>query len=162
MRMSSLVKVVALTVVLGYPSLSGAQVAPADAQAFMGSWAIDVNTPAGPISVDLTVTEANGAVAAEVGGGTTGGPMAAVSEITKNGSSLVMKYEADVQGAVTPITLTAEVGFDEYFKRDEWTPVRVTVANNGPDIEGAIIIDQGNSTPTASVKFAVGVGFTSV
>ena len=78
----------------------------------MGTWAIDVNTPGGPISVDLTVSEVDGAVAAEVGGGTSGSPMTAVSEITKNGSSLVMKYEANVQGAVTPITLTAEADGD--------------------------------------------------
>ena len=113
MRMSSLVKAAVLTMVLVYPSVSGAQtVTPADAEAFMGTWTIDVNTPGGPISVDLTVTEADGKVAAEVGGGTSGSPMTAVSEITKNGSSLVMKYEADVQGAVTPITLTAEVDGD--------------------------------------------------
>ena len=113
MRISSLVKVVVLTIFLGYPSVSGAQtVTPADAQAFMGTWAIDVNTPGGPISVDLTVSEVDGAVAAEVGGGTSGSPLTAVSEITKNGSSLVMKYEANIQGAVTPITLTAEADGD--------------------------------------------------
>ena len=109
MRISSLVKAVVLTMVLVYPSASGAQtVTPADAQAFMGTWAINVDTPGGPITVDLTVTEEAGEVAAEIGEGNSGNPMSAVNEITKNGSSLVMKYEANVQGAVTPITLTVE------------------------------------------------------
>ena len=113
MRISSLVKAVLLTMVLVYPSASGAQtVTPADAQAFMGTWAINVDAGGAPISVDLVVTEADGEVAAEVGGGTSGGPMSTVSEITKSGSSLVMKYEADLQGAATPITLTVEVDGD--------------------------------------------------
>ena len=94
--------------------MSGAQtVTSADAKAFMGTWAIDVNTPGGPMIVDLTVKEVAGEVTAEIGGGTTGGPMSTVSEITKNGSSLVMQYEADVPGAgVTPITLTVEADGD--------------------------------------------------
>jgi hypothetical protein len=110
-RISSLAKAAVLTMVLVFPSVSGAQVTPADAEAFMGNWTIDVNA-GGPISVDLNVTEEGGEVAAEIGGGTSGGAMVTVDEITKNGSSLVMKYEADAQGAVTPITLTVEVDGD--------------------------------------------------
>jgi hypothetical protein len=99
--------------ILLYPSASSAQtVTPADAEAFMGTWAISVDTPAGPTTVDLTVTEEGGEVSAEIGGGTTGNPMGEVNEITKNGSSLVVKYEANVQGAVTPITLTVEADGD--------------------------------------------------
>jgi hypothetical protein len=113
-RISSLVKAVVLTMVLVYPSASGAQtVTPADAQAFMGTWAINVDTPGGPTTVDLTVTEEAGEVTAEIGGGTTGNPMGGVNEMTKNGSSLVLKYEANAQGAVTPITLTLEADGDE-------------------------------------------------
>ena len=52
-----------------------------------------------------------------------------------------------------PITLMVEFGFDGYFKRDEWTPVRVTVANNGPDVEGHIIVDQGNSPPSEKTRY---------
>lgn len=113
MRISLLAKAAVLTMLLVFPAASGAQtVTPADAEAFMGTWAINVDTPGGPISVDLMVTEADGEVAAEIGGGNSGSPMVAVNEITKNGSSLVMKYEANVQGAVTPITLTAEADGD--------------------------------------------------
>ena len=113
MNISSLVKAVVLTMVLVYPSSSGAQtVTPADAEAFMGSWAINVDTPAGPQTVDLTVTEEGGDVAAEIGGGNTGNPMSTVNEITKDGSSLVLKYDANVQGASTPITLTVEADGD--------------------------------------------------
>ena len=114
MRIASKVKVAVLTILLVYPVTAGAQtVTSADAQAFMGTWVINVDA-GGPISVDLTVKEVAGEVTAEVGGGSTGGPMSAVSEITKNGSSLVMQYEANVPvaGGVTPITLTVEADGD--------------------------------------------------
>ena len=113
MRIASKVKVAVLTILLVYPVTAGAQtVTSADAKAFMGTWVINVDA-GGPISVDLTVKEVAGEVTAEIGGGSTGGPMSAVSEITKNGSSLVMQYEADVPGAgVTPITLTVEADGD--------------------------------------------------
>ena len=114
MRITSKVKVAVLTILLVYPVTAGAQtVTSADAKAFMGTWVINVDTPGGPMTVDLTVKEVAGEVTAEIGGGSTGGPMSAVSEITKNGSSLVMQYEADVPGAgVTPITLTVEADGD--------------------------------------------------
>ena len=86
-------------------------VTPADAKAFMGTWAIDVETPGGATTVGLTVKQEAGKVTAEIGGGDI--PMSKVSEITKKASSLVMKYDADVQGAVTPIILTVEANGDK-------------------------------------------------
>ena len=114
MRIPSKVKVAVLTMLLVYSVTAGAQtVTSADAQSFMGTWAINVDTPGGPISVNLTVKEVAGEVTAEIGGGSTGGPMSAVSEITKNGSSLMMQYEADVpQAGLTSITLTIEAEGD--------------------------------------------------
>ena len=113
MRIASKVKVAVLTILLVYPVTAGAQtVTSADAQAFMGTWVINVDA-GGPSFVDLTVKEVAGEVTAEIGGGNTGNPMSAVSEITKNGSSLVMQYEADVpQAGLTSITLTVEADGD--------------------------------------------------
>ena len=112
MEISLKVKAAALAMLLVFPLASGAQtVTPADAKPFMGTWASDVDTPGGPISLELIVTEAAGKVAAEIGGG--GTPMSTVTEITKKGSSLVMQYSADVGGADTPITLTVEPAGDK-------------------------------------------------
>ena len=36
------------------------------------------------------------------------------------------------------LTLTGRVGFDNYYKDGLWTPVRVTVANDGPDVNGTL------------------------
>src|SRR5690349_10257559 len=37
-----------------------------------------------------------------------------------------------------PVTLTARAGFDGYYKDLRWLPVRVTVANDGPDARGTL------------------------
>ncbi len=110
MDISLKVKTAALAMLLVFPLASNAQtVTSADAKPFIGAWTASVETPGGPIGLDLIVKEAGGTVSAEVGGD---GVMSTVSSFSKNGSSLVMEYEADVQGAVTPITLTAEPAGD--------------------------------------------------
>jgi hypothetical protein len=38
----------------------------------------------------------------------------------------------------SPITLDARAGFDGYYKDTRWVPVRVTVANDGPDAAGTL------------------------
>ena len=38
------------------------------------------------------------------------------------------------------VSLTAEAGFDGYVKNKSWIPVKVQVENNGPDLEGAIVV----------------------
>ena len=110
MDISSKVKVAALAMLLVLPLASDAQtVTPADAKPFIGAWTASVETPGGPIAVDLIVKEAGGTITAEIGGD---GAMNTISAISKKGSTLVMQYEADVMGAMTPITLTAEPAGD--------------------------------------------------
>ncbi len=41
------------------------------------------------------------------------------------------------------LTLTVEAGFDGFYKSDHWLPVHMTVANNGPAIEGELRITIG-------------------
>jgi hypothetical protein len=38
------------------------------------------------------------------------------------------------------ITLTARAGFDGYYKEGLWVPVRVTLANDGPDADGSLVV----------------------
>lgn len=45
----------------------------------------------------------------------------------------------------TAISLTAQAGFDGFYKDGLWIPVTVTVANNGPAIEGQVQITIGNN-----------------
>ncbi len=52
-----------------------------------------------------------------------------------------------------PITLTAELGFDSYSRRDEWTPVRVTVANSGSDVDGFIVVEQSGNSAGEIIRY---------
>ncbi len=107
MRISSLLKAAVLVTFLVHPLASDAQtVTPADAKAFLGNWTISVDTPGGAVTVDLSLAETAGKVGGKVG---VDGAASTIKEITKKGSSLVMKYDADVQGDMTPIILTVEV-----------------------------------------------------
>ena len=55
---------------------------------------------------------------------------------------------APLPAAVPPaaVTLAIHAGFDGYYKTDSWLPVRVTVANDGPDTQGSLRV----SVPRAS------------
>ncbi|MBN1315615.1 MAG: hypothetical protein JXA42_09115 [Anaerolineales bacterium] len=52
-----------------------------------------------------------------------------------------------------PISISAEAGFDSYYKQNEWTPVRVTVSNNGPDVDGLIVIEQSSTSSGEKVRY---------
>lgn len=106
MHLTSKAKTALCAALLISPLGLGAQApSPADAKAFMGAWSIAVDGPAGPITLTLTVKEAAGKVVGEIGGDDV--PLTPITEISKAGGNLVMKYSADVGGAVSPITLTA-------------------------------------------------------
>lgn len=38
------------------------------------------------------------------------------------------------------VTLTARAGFDGRYKDGRWIPIRITVANDGPDVSGSLRI----------------------
>ena len=80
-----------------------------EAGAFLGSWAVSLQSDFGPIDFPLELTDQDGKVAASVGvldpsGG--GGEMTAVTDITKSGEGLVLAYEFDAEGQLVPVSLT--------------------------------------------------------
>ncbi len=54
------------------------------------------------------------------------------------------------------IALDVTAGMDQYYKENQWVPVQITVANNGPALEGVLRIrlgtDQDGQTYTAPVS----------
>ncbi len=52
-----------------------------------------------------------------------------------------------------PISLTAQVGFDSFYRRGEWIPVQVTVANSGSDVEGYLVVEQTGTSPSEEIRF---------
>jgi hypothetical protein len=55
------------------------------------------------------------------------------------------------------VILKAEAGFDGYVEEGKWMPVRITVENNGPDVEGIV---QVKSTDYSKTSSAYGVGIS--
>jgi hypothetical protein len=63
--------------------------------------------------------------------------------------TLLLAAPAAAQEEETAINLTAEAGYDGYYKGECWVPIQVTVANNGPAIEGALQVAIGSNFPGA-------------
>lgn len=54
--------------------------------------------------------------------------------------------------AADPVTLTAQAGFDDSFRVGVWYPVRVTISNDGPDLQGVLEVQHsGGSAPYQQV-----------
>ncbi len=52
-----------------------------------------------------------------------------------------------------PLVITARAGFDGYYKDGAWIPVRVSVANNGPDLEGSLRVSIPRGYANAEIVF---------
>ncbi len=53
------------------------------------------------------------------------------------------------------ITMTVDAGFDGSFREDEWLPVYVRLSNDGPDIEGSLIVRPETSINAVSNRYSV-------
>jgi hypothetical protein len=94
-------------VVLALPRMAGAQtLAVADAAAFMGGWTLGLDTPQGPLSMDLTIKDEAGKVAASISAEPMIPGSTAITDITKDGTKLVLKYMLEVQGMSIPTVIT--------------------------------------------------------
>lgn len=103
--------VVLAALVLGPVGATAQTLAVADAKAFMGNWAASFEGPMGVLAMDLTVSDAGGKVVAQIGGGEL--PMSKVTDVTKKGDNLVLKYSVDIQGMTLPVTVTIVAAGDK-------------------------------------------------
>lgn len=81
-----------------------AQLPSADAKTWMGDWTITTEGRRGPQEQTLTIKDAAGKVAAQLAGGR-GGPID-ITEVSKAGNDLVLKFKRQAQGNEVAITLT--------------------------------------------------------
>ncbi len=77
---------------------------PVDAEKFVGDWSITLDTPNGAMPMDLKVKAAEGKVTGEAGSAEMG--TTPITDISKAGESLVLKYQLDFQGTPIPIKIT--------------------------------------------------------
>lgn len=82
---------------LAFAGKAEAQLAPADAGAFMGSWTIALDTPQGNFEQSLVLKDEGGKVIGEMSS-----QMAPetqkVTDITKKGDDLILKFQGNFQG----------------------------------------------------------------
>jgi len=94
-----------------------APLATADAAKFMGTWVLALDSPQGPFALTMALTDAEGNVACELTSDVM--PAQKVSDISKAGNYLVLKYQGDFQGqafaakiTLTPVDDKLGVNFD--------------------------------------------------
>jgi hypothetical protein len=79
----------------------------AQARTFLGTWVLALTSDMGAFNMDLEVTDVGGKVAASIGAPELG-PMQDVTDITKNGETLVLAYDGDYQGQAFQAVITLE------------------------------------------------------
>ena len=119
MRRSVRLAIVVALWVFGGSALR-AQTAPlmtADAGKFMGTWVLTLDSPQGPFALNMALTDVEGKVACELTSDIM--PAQKVTDISKAGNDLVLKYQGDFQGqafaakiTLTPVEDKLGVSFD--------------------------------------------------
>ena len=94
--MARLLGTVALAIALS-TGLGAAQLAPADAAAFMGSWTLMLDSPQGAFEQTVVVKDEGGKVIAEISSQIQPDTQK-VTDVTKSGEDLVLKFAGNFQG----------------------------------------------------------------
>jgi hypothetical protein len=95
-RLTWIARTIAVALVLS--PLSGfAQLAPADAGDFMGSWTLTLDTPQGAFDQSLIIKDDAGKVVAEMSSAMQP-EVQKVTDVSKSGTDLVLKFSGNFQG----------------------------------------------------------------
>ena len=103
----SVTAVVTLGVMLMASPVVTGQASPLDsseASAFMGTWVLTMETPRGANEQTVVIRDEGGKVAATLGGGR--GGQIDISDIARDGESLVLAFEREFQGNAIDVVLT--------------------------------------------------------
>ena len=99
--------------VLLLPLTGSAQspLAASEATPFLGIWELGLDTPQGPMSMNLALKDVDGKVAAEISAPPMLPDVQKISDISKDGTGLLLKYMLEAQGMQIPTKiLLAPVG----------------------------------------------------
>jgi hypothetical protein len=119
MRLVSRVPLLALVLGFVVSTVAAAQTpaASADVLKFMGAWVLTLESPQGSFSMTFTLSDKDGKAAGELTSDIA--PPQPITDITKSGDDLVLKYEGNFQGqafaakiTLTPIEDKLTVAFD--------------------------------------------------
>jgi hypothetical protein len=112
-------------------SAQDATVRAADAQPFIGDWRLAVDAQGQMLTMDLSIQDAQGNVAAEVNNDMLPGAVKA-DRVSKSGDNLVLSFTIDAQGQVFPMTMTLTPASDGL--------------NASIDVAGGMFITSGKGT----------------
>lgn len=94
----------------------------AEARTFLGTWVLAMTSDMGSFNMDLDVTDVGGKVAASIGAPELG--MQDVTDITKDGETLVLAFAGNAQGQAFDAVVTLEPSGEElsvYFDINQGT-----------------------------------------
>ncbi len=94
-----------LMAAIASPAFGQSQLDTSQAQAFLGNWVMNLTTDMGPMNLQLNIRDQGGKVGAQFGAPDLG-PMAEVTDITKNGEALLMNLFIDAQGQSIDVSLS--------------------------------------------------------
>lgn len=101
----------AVVVLLPFTGYAQSQLATSDATAFMGSWELGLDTPQGPMAMTLSLKDVGGKVAAEISAPPMLPDVQKITDVSKDGTGLLLKYMLEAQGMQIPTKiLLAPVG----------------------------------------------------
>ena len=103
--MARVIGTLAIAVAMASVVISAQALTAADAGAFMGSWTIALDSPQGPFEQSLVLKEDGGKVVGEISNQMQPG-VQKVTDISKSGSDLVLKFAGDFQGNAFDATIT--------------------------------------------------------
>ena len=103
-RNAVIASLLASAVLLPSTASAQSQLDTAEAQAFVGTWDLAITSEMGPFNVDLEIADRGGKVAAVMGTPEMGAQE--VTDITRQGETLLLRYEFNQQGQIIPISLT--------------------------------------------------------
>jgi hypothetical protein len=104
MKFKKCVWAVVAVAVVALASEVRAQVKPEDGAKFLGGWALGMETPQGAMTLTLTIKDAEGKLAGTITSDVF--PESAITDISKAGEALVLKYMLDFQGMPIPAKIT--------------------------------------------------------
>jgi len=103
--MARLLGTIALAIALSAGVGATQQLAPADAGAFMGSWALMLDTPQGAFEQSLVLKDEAGKVIAEISNQMQP-EVQKVTDVSKKGDDLILKFAGNFQGNAFDATIT--------------------------------------------------------
>lgn len=101
--MARLIGTLAVVIAVSASSLSAQALTAADLGSFMGTWTLTLDTPQGAFDQELVFKEDDGKIVAEMNSqmGTQ-----KITDVSKNGGDVVMKFAGDFQGNAFDATVT--------------------------------------------------------